>query len=341
MPDNIDALIQDLSDRDPSRRAAAEDRLIAIGAEVVDRLLSHARDARSSSLQFGAETVLRRMGTTAVPRLREIRQHGPGSLRSKALQILVDTTGAEDLDSTDRRAVERLVRVKLLDERPVRVPSEAGRWLAFPAERLDDAVTALGLHDLRPVTTVMGVAATTGATDSIEFHDSQGEKQTAYRVFITPEFENRRTSTELKNWRMLWGNSFLNELDGFAQADKLSEQCGEAHFYVIDPYNDSENWYVARNGQGVRSYGTYDDPQFDGEALPFELDYIESAQEEDNPFPDEAEEYTEGVPEVRVAAANLSVEPGPIRAADTRGHGWLATTRPDIPNARFKGALPI
>ncbi|ELS56973.1 hypothetical protein [Streptomyces viridochromogenes] len=275
------------------------------------------------------------MGEEALPRLRAIRRDGPGRLRGSALELLVDLGGVDALDEIDRRAVERLVRIKILDERPVEVPMEAGRWLAFPADRLDDAVSALGLYDLRPVTTVMGVAAATKATDSLDFQSSQGETHRGYRIFITPEFQSRYAEGQFKNWRMLWGNSFLDELDGFRLARELSERCGEAHFYILDPYNAAENWYVARDGHSVRSYGTYDYPQFAGEPLPFEVWYMENADE------DEAEQYAEGVPDACKAADNLSVEPGPQLAHYTHGHGWLATTHPDLPNSRFMGALPV
>ncbi|MGW3139413.1 hypothetical protein [Streptomyces sp. CdTB01] len=275
------------------------------------------------------------MGDEVLPRLREIRRDGPGRLRGSALEMLVELGGADALDESDRRAVERLVRIKILDERPVETPSEGGRWLAFPADRLDDAVTGLGLHDVRPATSVMGVAAATQAADSLEFQDTDGEKHRAYRVFITPEFENRRAEGPIKNWRMLWGNSFLDELDGFLLARELSERCGEAHFYVLDPYNSSHCWYVARDGAVVRSYGTYAFPQFEGAPLPFEAGYREFADE------DEVEMYAEGVPDADTAADNLSVHPGPQLAEHTHGHGWLATTHPDVPNSRFKGALPL
>jgi hypothetical protein len=337
MSEAIDALIRDLSDRDRTVRRAAEDGLVALGAASVDRLLPYVRDMRRGSPRFSAESVLKRVGDQALPRLRDIRRHGPGRLRGKALETLVDLGGAEVLDDADRRAVERLVRIKLLDERPVKLPLDGGRWLAFPADRLDDAVSALGLHDLRPATTVTGVDAATRATDVVEFQDSQGATQRAYRVFITPEFENWRQDLPIRNWRMLWGNSFVDELDGFMLADKLSERCGEAHFYVLDPYHSGSSWYVARNGRRVRSCHNYDDyPQFWGKPLPFEISFIEDAAEglED-------EEYAKGVPHADVAADNLSVQPGPKSADDTHGHGWLAATHPDLPNSRFKGALPI
>lgn len=338
MPATVDALVEDLSSRDRTVRRAAKDALLALGPRELDQLLPYTLDRRARSPRREVQSIIELMGEAVLPRLREIRRKGPGRLRGNVLEILVNLGGADALDEADRRAVERLVRIKLLDERPVSTPSEAGRWLAFPADRLDDAVAALGLHDLRPVTTVMGVAATTRATDALDFQGRpayQSETQRAYRVFITPEFENWLADGPIKNWRMLWGNSFLDELDGFRLARELSERCGEAHFYVLDPYNSAENWYVARDGHRVRSYGSYDYPQFAGDPLPFEAWYMENADE------DEANEYSEGVPHASQAADNLSVEPGPQLAEHTHGHGWLATTHPDVPNSRFKGALPI
>ncbi|MGW6789618.1 hypothetical protein [Streptomyces chartreusis] len=335
MPDSINALVQDLSHDDRDVWEAAEDRLVALGAQVVESLLPHVGEDGPSRLKWGAESILQRLGDDALPRLREIRRQGPGHLRRNALKVLVDLGGAAYLDEADQRAVERLVRIKLNDELPVRVPSEAGRWLAFPADRLDDAVAALGLHDVRPATTVMGVAAATRSTDSVEFQDTQAKTRTAYRVFITPAFETWLSDLPIQNWRLLYGNSFIDELDGFTLADKLSERCGEAHFYILDPYNSAENWYVAREGHRVRSFGSYDYPRFRGEPLPFEVEYKEDADE------DEAEEYAEGVPYALTAADNLSVEPGRMPASGTQGHGLLATTHPDVPNSRFKGALPI
>ncbi len=335
MPNTVDALVQDLSAKDRTVRWAARDALVALGAAGLEQLLPYALDKHPKSLGRDVQFIIEGWGDEVLPRLREIRRTGPGQLRGKALEILVDIGGPEALDDVDRRAVERLVRIKILDERPVEVPFEAGRWLAFPADRLDDAVAALGLYDVRPVTTVAGVEAATRATDHVEFRDSQTTTHRAYRVFITPAFENEYADGDIKLWRMLWGNAFLDELDGFELARELSGRCGEAHFYVLDPYNASESWYVARDGHTRRSFSTYAYPQFEGEPLPFEAWYMENADE------DEAEAYSEGVPDASTAAQKLSVEPGPQLAEDTYDHGWLATTHPDVPNSRFKGALPI
>ncbi|TQJ90404.1 hypothetical protein [Streptomyces sp. SLBN-31] len=335
MRDTIQTLVGDLSARDHAVCSAAQDALVALGPAAVDQLLPHTLDRSSRSPRRSVQFVIGRMGDEVLPRLREIRREGPGPLRGSALEMLVELGGADALDEIDRRAVERLVRIKILDERPVETPSEGGRWLAFPADRLDDAVAALGLHDVRPATSVMGVAAATQAADSLEFQDTNGEKHRAYRVFITPEFENWRSEGPVKSWRMLWGNSFLDELDGFLLARELSEHCGEAHFYVLDPYHSSHCWYVARDGDVVRRYGTYAEPEFEGTPLPFEAWYKENADE------DEAEMYAEGVPDAETAADNLSVAPGPQLARHTHGHGWLATTHPGVTNTRFKGALPL
>ncbi|WP_041820729.1 hypothetical protein [Streptomyces davaonensis] len=330
MPETtIDTAVRDLSDRDRAVREAAERRLLALGVRGIERLLPHLPDR-------SVKGVLMRLGDEALPRLREIRRQGPGRLRGRALELLVDLAGADALDEADQAAVERLIQVKLPHEHPVKLPWEAGRWLAFPAERMDDAVAALGLHDLRPVTTVLGVEATTRAEDCLEFQDARGEKRTAYRVFITPEFESWLSEVPIRSWRMVWGNSLIDQLDGFRLADVLSERCGEAHLYILDPYNSAENWYVSRDGRGVRSFGTYDYPHFAGEPLPFEAWYQETAFDEE-----EAAKYAEGVPDALTAADNLSVEPGLMRDDLTHGHGWLATTEAEVPNSRFRGALPV
>ncbi|MFJ8538603.1 hypothetical protein [Streptomyces sp. NPDC093591] len=272
-----------------------------------------------------------RMGEAAVPRLQQIRRQGPGQLRAPALRALADVSGSRDFDAKDLGAVERLIRTKLLDERPVTIPT-AGRWIAFPADQLDTVVSVWGLHDLRAATTAMGLAAATVAPDTADFTTADGSSATAYRVFITPEF---------KNWRLLYGNSFLDQLGGHELAEKASEQCGEAHFYTIDPYHNADVWWVARNGEVVRGYATYGDPEWVGDPLPFEVEFIEMDEDDLWYDPYFAEKYSEGVTDAHKAAEELSVEPGPVRERDTHGHGWLATTHPDVPTSHFKGALPI
>lgn len=328
MPDTIESLVHDLGDRDRRRRSAAEDGLVELGAQVVDHLLPIVRAGRPRSHALRAESVLRRLGDEAVPRLREIRSHGPGPLRRVALRLIADLSGEQGLDSADRRAVERLVRIKLQSERPVTLPPES-RWMAFPADQFDTVVTAIGLHDLRPATTVMGLAATeaSGAHDSLEIETSQGMRETAYRVFITPRFGN---------WFLLYGNAFLDAFGGEYLTEKASEKCGEAHFYSIDTYHGTHAWCVARNGHVVRHHVSWGDPEWKGDPLPFEVDYLEGRV-----WIDPSQIGTQGVVDANVAARHLSIDVGFMIENETHGHGWLATTHPEAPNSRFKGALPI
>ncbi|GHH31629.1 hypothetical protein [Streptomyces lanatus] len=94
--------------------------LVAIGPQAIDALLPYVSDASMSGLRYGVDAVLTRLGEQTLP------GHGPGQLRGDALMALVDLGGAECLDEVDRRTMERLVRIKLKSERPVRVPGAPG-----------------------------------------------------------------------------------------------------------------------------------------------------------------------------------------------------------------------
>jgi hypothetical protein len=156
---------------------------------------------------------------------------------------------------------------------------------------------------------------------------SHGTKETAYRVFITPQFGD---------WRLLYGNAFLDAFGGDYLTEKASRQCGEAHFYSIDTYHDVHAWCVARNSHVVRRHATWGDPEWEGDPLPFELDYLEGRI-----WIDPSQISAQGVTDANVAGRHLSVDVGFMLESETQGHGWLATTHPDVPSSRFKGALPI
>ncbi|WP_433466599.1 hypothetical protein [Spirillospora sp. CA-128828] len=245
-----------------------------------------------------------------------------------ALRLIADLSGEQGLDLADRRAVERLVRVRLQSERPVMLPPES-RWLAIPADRFDGLVATLGLHDLRAATTVMGLAATEAgsAHDSMQIKTPNGDKETVYRVFITPQFGA---------WRLLYGNAFLDAFGGEYLTEKASGQCGEAHFYRIDTYHDAHVWCVARNGHMVRRHASWGDPEWVGDPLP-SRSTTSKTECGSNP----SLISPQGVTGANVAARHLSVDVGYMPESETHGHGWLATTHPGSPNAHFKGALPI
>ncbi|MFI9048461.1 HEAT repeat domain-containing protein [Streptomyces sp. NPDC053427] len=327
MSEDIAALVRRLTAVDREDRDDARDRLVALGAPVVEHLLPLLQDEAAPG-RSAAESCLERLGTEAIEPLRTVRRTGPGHLRVTALRALASLGGGDALSPADRAAIERLVRIKLLDERPGDLP--AGLWIAVPGAEVADIVAALELHDPRPATTAMGVSAAIDHENSLNHRADDGTDTTVYRVFITAEFEG---------WRLVYGADYLN--DYWAQAvGRLSKHCREAHFYAVDDYNGARVWWVSENGQDKRGYRTYGDPEWIGEPLEFERNLM---QEEDDELydPAEAEEYAEGVRDPEEAASWISVQPTTVEVLDTVGHGWLAVTSPDVGHGRFRGALAI
>ncbi|MGW2028395.1 hypothetical protein, partial [Streptomyces decoyicus] len=301
--------------------------LVALGAPAVEHLLPLLGDEEGPG-RSAAESCLQDLGATAIEPLRRVRSEGPGGLRPAALSALASLGGGDALGPADRAAVERLVRVKLLDESPGDLPAET--WLAVPGAEVKDIVRALELHDARPVTTALGVSAAVHHENSLDHRSDDGTSSTAYRVFITPEFDG---------WRLVYGADYLN--DYWAQAvEKLSTHCREAHFYAVDEYNGARVWWVAENGQDKRGHRTYGDPEWVGEPMEFERDLM---QDEDDELydPEEAEEYAEGVRDPEEVASYISIQPTTVEVLDKVGHGWLAVTSPDVGHGRFRGALDI
>ncbi|MFJ5798188.1 HEAT repeat domain-containing protein [Streptomyces decoyicus] len=327
MSEDIAALVRQLAAVDRDERRTATDRLVALGAPVVEHLLPLLGDEERPG-RSAAEACLQDLGATAIEPLRRVRGEGPGGLRPAALRALASLGGGDALGPADRAAVERLVRVKLLDESPGDLPAET--WIAVPRAEVKDIVRALELHDARPVTTALGVSAAVHHENSLDHLSDDGTSSTAYRVFITPEFDG---------WRLVYGADYLN--DYWAQAvEKLSTQCREAHFYAVDEYNGARVWWVAENGQDKRGHRTYGDPEWVGEPMEFERDLM---QDEDDELydPEEAEEYAEGVRDPEEVASWISIQPTTVEVLDKVGHGWLAVTSPDVGHGRFRGALDI
>ncbi|MGW7491326.1 hypothetical protein [Streptomyces sp. NPDC054786] len=327
MSEDIAALVGRLAAVDRVERRAAADRLVALGAPVVEYLLPLLSDEEGPG-RSAAESCVQRLGAAAIEPLRRVRGEGPGRLRPAALRMLASVGGGDALAPADRAAIERLVRIKLLDETPGDLPAET--WAAVPRAEVKDIVRALGLHDARPVTTALGVSAAVHQENALDHRSADGTTTTEYRVFITPEFDG---------WRLVYGAGYLN--DNWAQAvEKLSAHCREAHFYAVDEYNGARVWWVAENGQDKRGYRTYGDPEWVGEPMEFERDLM---QDEDDELydPEEAEEYAEGVRDPEEAASWISVQPTTVEVLDRVGHGWLAVTSPDVGHGRFRGALDI
>ncbi|MEW1749707.1 HEAT repeat domain-containing protein [Streptomyces angustmyceticus] len=341
MSEDIAALVRQLAAADRDERRAATDRLVALGAPVVEHLLPLLAEEDGPG-RSAAEACVQRLGTAAIEPLRRVRSEGPGHLRPAALRMLASVGGGDALSPADRAAVERLVQVKLLDETPGDLPSDA--WVAVPRAEVKDILRALELHDARPVTTALGVSAALHHENSLDHRSADGTTSTEYRVFITPEFDG---------WRLVYGADYLN--DNWAQAiEKLSTHCREAHFYEVDEYNGARVWWVMENGQDKRGHRTYGDPEWVGEPLEFERDLMQDAaarasegegeeEEEGDALHDseEAEEYAEGVRDPEEAASSISIQPSTVEVLDRVGHGWLAVTSPEVGHGRFRGALDI
>ncbi|WP_158717057.1 HEAT repeat domain-containing protein [Streptomyces rimosus] len=333
MSDEVANLVHDLSSRTRRTRKSAQSALVDIGAPAVSRLLP-LLDGPPTSTGRRASDVLTRMGETAVPVLQDIRRSGPGRLRRPALQALADIGGGEVLSDRDRDAVERLVHVKLLDEDPEPLP--VSTWIAFPAGCLDALADGFGLYDLKPATVAMGLSAVSHKENAIRGivgqepgeGDGHGD-DVAYRVFISPEFQG---------WRLMYGDAFMREYTGLEAVEEFSRYCEEAQFFSIDPMENSHVWRVARQGEVTRGYSTYGDPEWIGDPLPFERKFID-AEPDSHIAPADIAQYSAGVTDAHDAAFQLSFDPLSVRKSNMRGHGWLATTHPSVPNVRFRGAL--
>jgi hypothetical protein len=322
---DIDALAGELRSPERVRRRAAEDALVGVGAPAVRHVLALAEPVDGNPGYLGVQPVLERLGEQAIAPLQRIRRHGPGGLRRAALRALADLGGGDVLDDKDIRAVERLVSVKLTDEEEPDLP--IGRWLAVPHAKVEDIVEALGLHDPRPVTVAMGLAAAVETQNSVEYQDPEGGTATGYRVFITPEFDG---------WRLVYGDDFIN--DRWADAvQRPSTRCREAHFYLVDDFDGVRIWWVAQNGHDRRGYSTYGDPQWIGEPMQFERSLM---SDPDDLFED-SEDYSEGVTDPENVASWISIPPTAVSVAERTGHGHLAVTDPRTGHGRFKGALTV
>ncbi|MFG3257141.1 hypothetical protein [Streptomyces sp. NPDC048172] len=272
-----------------------------------------------------AEKELTARGRAAVPELLALRREGPGRLRRHALHALAVLGACDELTDRDRSALERLVRIKLLDDRPSDTHWPF-TWVAVPAAAYEGVFPALGLHDRIPATMAMGMSGI--RHDRAELPGPGDEGLTAYRAFVTPEFSG---------WRLVFGRPVWRS-DQNGLLERLSEHCREAHYYEHDGYDDAHSWAIAERGRLIRSHGTYREPQWTGEPLPWEEPQTEDPLWEPGMYEHNAscEWNANGV------AQRVTVDPEEIdEETPMTGHGWLAVTEPGVGHGPFPGALTI
>ncbi|GAA0289465.1 hypothetical protein GCM10010302_29800 [Streptomyces polychromogenes] len=289
---------------------------------VVESLLT--RIARRED-PWQAEKELKELGPEGIAGLVDIRRGGPGVLRRPALRALAVLGAGAALAERDRRALERLVRIKLPDDRPLDHLCPFV-WIAVPAAAYEGVFEALGLHDPVPATMALGMSAVEHDTAVVTGPD--GGERTVLRAFVTPEFAG---------WRMVFGGP----VDTCAEEEvlaRVSAHCGQAHYYFRDGYDDAHAWAIAEGGRVLRSFQTYREPAWTGEPMPWETPWTEDEDAEPGLYEPNASLESNA----NEVADALTVDPERIdEDTPMSGHGWLAFTAPGVGNPPFPGVLDI
>ncbi|MFE7371165.1 HEAT repeat domain-containing protein [Streptomyces anulatus] len=201
-----------------------------------------------------------------VPLLQQIRREGPGRQRARALTVLAALGGETVLPAQDVAAIERLVRVKLPDDRPTALWACWNHWIAVPSGDQAGIISILGLTDPRPVTFALG----NDIVDSDGHDDEPGRYGRFARVFVTPE---------LDGWTFVLG-AWCDPCDAERSEDvlrlctRLSARYGHAEAYYYGAQGDGSAWLVTEHGKVLRRYSETGDGEDHvltlGDPLPFE-----------------------------------------------------------------------
>lgn len=287
-----------------------------------------------------ARYVLTSWGQSIVPLLQEIRRTGPGRLRAAALTVLAEIAGEGGLSARDRAAVERLIRIKLLADRPEPLSGCWIHWIAVPAGDQQGIMDLLGLTQPRPVTFAL-------ANDVVDADSHDGPGCFA-RVFVSPE---------LGGWTFVagrWCDPIDNErADEVLRAcERLSTRYGQAQAYYYGAQGDGSAWVVAENGVVIRRYSETGDGEDHlltiGDPLSYERDRrvelgLSPEWDAAHASEDEEDEWKWAVFDMAPALAQaIGLSPLTIGSdVPMRGTGVLALTEYGTANGVPPGAYRI
>lgn len=220
-----------------------------------------ARQARDTLMAGGTEAA-----EILVPLLRRIRRDGPGRQRAGALSVLARLGGESALSERDVAAVERLVRVKALDERPTASWACWNHWIAVPSGDQAGIIGTLGLVAPRPVTFALG-------NDIVDAdgHEAGPDDPSGFaRVFVTPELDG--WTFVLGAWCDPCGAERAEDV--LRLCTLLSTRYGSAQAYYYGAQHDGSGWLAAERGTVIRRYCETGDGEDHlltlGDPLPFE-----------------------------------------------------------------------
>ncbi|MET9099524.1 hypothetical protein [Streptomyces antibioticus] len=204
-------------------------------------------------------------GSHVVPLLQRVRELGLGRQRARALTVLAELGGEPALSRADVAAIERLIRVKLPDDRPEGMWGCWNHWIAVPGDDQSGIMRTLGVVDPRPVTFALG-------NDIVDADGHRADDTfTGYeRVFVTPELDG--WTLVLGAWCDPCGAERREEV--LRLCIDLSERYGQARAYYYGGQGDGSAWLVAEHGAVLRRYcetGEEGDELLAlGEPLPYE-----------------------------------------------------------------------
>lgn len=299
------------------------------------------------------------IGPEVIPLLRQVRRSAAPQ-RRQALTALAEVGGWDALDAADQRIVERLIAVKLRDEKPSSMHL-CGGWYALPTTDQGAVLEAFGLSDSRPVTMRLGESAWNSDHHGSTVEHEHGK---CARMYVSPV---------LDGWTLVFGNPPESAHSTEADAEsgrrqdirsrcaELSGVFGAAHWYGASCGDGWTAWCLAEHGRVIRCYDAFEPEDQIGTAHPAEDGYL--LPHEDGGFPDG---WTDGLdlsdPEALVErceqikrdfaipdqchatdiAARVSVDPSELgERTSVLGHGVLALTACGRRHGTPPGALRI